>query len=108
MSSFMICFEFNFSGKKMFVNWWQSKTLQKYGQKCKFNYMYEVINDEMNKTKNCFIKLFNNFFFCKFLGGMHAVCEYSGAFCGKHELSSTFAIWIYTYWFRWLLKCEYW
>lgn len=73
-----------------------------------WNYFYEVINDEMNKTKNCFLKLFNIFFFCKFLGGMHAVCEYSGAFCGKHELSSTFAIWIYTYWFRWLLKCEYW
>lgn len=39
----MICFEFNFSGKKMFVNWWQSKTLQKYGQKCKFNYMMNLL-----------------------------------------------------------------
>lgn len=24
--------------------------------------IYEVINDEMNKTKNCFLKLFNIFF----------------------------------------------
>lgn len=73
-----------------------------------WNYFYEVINDEMNKIKNCFLKFFNIFFFCKFLGGMYVVCEYSGVFCGKYEFSSIFVIWIYIYWFRWLFKCEYW
>lgn len=70
--------------------------------------IYEVIIDEMNKIKNCFLKFFNIFFFCKFLGGMYVVCEYSGVFCGKYEFSSIFIIWIYIYWFRWLFKCEYW